>query len=164
MEETASAVQSEFTLTAILAAVLVAKYVDDNTDADVIDINMGCPVPKVIKTGAGSALMKDPILAGKIMQTVRQEAEKYGKAATVKTRIGFNDNMRNGPEFARALCDSGAQAICVHGRTASQMYRGNADMMSYNMLKKKKNKKDLKRLNTSQRKPRTTAKKPTRIK
>lgn len=99
-------------------------------DVDIIDINMGCPVPKVIKTGAGSALMKDPILAGKIMQTVRQEAEKYGKAATVKTRIGFNDNMRNGPEFAKALCDSGAQAICVHGRTASQMYRGNADIDS----------------------------------
>lgn len=98
------------------------------SSVDIIDVNMGCPVSKVIKTGAGSALMKDPVLAGKIMETVRKSAEKYGKAATVKTRIGFNDQSRNGPEFAKVLAQSGAQAICIHGRTASQMYRGEADI------------------------------------
>ena len=97
-------------------------------NVDIIDVNMGCPVPKVVKTGAGSALMKDPVLAGKIMETVRKEAEKHGKAATVKTRIGFNDSSRNGPEVAKVLAESGAQAICIHGRTASQMYRGSADI------------------------------------
>lgn len=95
---------------------------------DIIDVNMGCPVPKVVKTGAGSALMKDPVLASRIMETVRATAERYGKAATVKTRIGFNDALRNGPEFAKVLAHSGAQSICVHGRTASQMYRGVADI------------------------------------
>ena len=94
---------------------------------DIFDINMGCPVQKVVKTGAGSGLMRTPELASKIVKQSRATAESLGKVLTVKTRIGFNDNTKNGPEFAKMLADSGAQAICVHGRTATQMYAGKAD-------------------------------------
>jgi len=94
---------------------------------DIFDINMGCPVQKVVKTGAGSALMKTPGLAGKIVEQSRKTAEKLGKLLTVKTRTGFSENNKNGPEFVKVLAQSGAQAICVHGRTAVQMYSGSAD-------------------------------------
>lgn len=94
---------------------------------DIIDINMGCPVSKVVKTGAGSALIKDPVRAGNIVTKAAAAAASHGKALTVKTRIGFADDDRSGPEFARVLASSGAQAITVHGRTASQMYHGQAD-------------------------------------
>ena len=94
---------------------------------DIFDINMGCPVQKVVKTGAGSGLLKTPELAGRIVRESRKTAEELGKVLTVKTRIGFTDNSKNGPEFAKVLADNGAQAICIHGRTAAQMYAGEAD-------------------------------------
>ena len=94
---------------------------------DIFDINMGCPVQKVVKTGAGSGLLKTPELAGKIVRESRKTAEELGKVLTVKTRIGFAENSKNGPEFAKILADNGAQSICVHGRTAAQMYAGEAD-------------------------------------
>lgn len=102
---------------------------------DVFDINMGCPVQKVVKTGAGSGLMRTPSLASKIVSESRRVAESYGKLLTVKTRIGFNDNEKNGPEFAKMLSDSGAQAICVHGRTAAQMYAGQADWEQIRLMR-----------------------------
>lgn len=102
---------------------------------DIFDINMGCPVPKVVKTGAGSALMKDPVLAGKIVKKARETAESLGKVLTVKTRTGFTEQTLNGPEFARVLIDSGAQAICVHGRTAKQMYTGKADWEQIRLMR-----------------------------
>lgn len=94
---------------------------------DIFDINMGCPVAKVVKTGAGSGLIRTPELAGKIVEESRKTAEALDKILTVKTRIGFDDNDNNGPLFAKMLASCGAQAICVHGRTAKQMYAGKAD-------------------------------------
>ncbi|MBR1797855.1 MAG: tRNA-dihydrouridine synthase [Clostridiales bacterium] len=94
---------------------------------DIFDINMGCPVQKVVKTGAGSGLIRTPKLACNIVTKARETAEALGKVLTVKTRIGYDESDKSGPEFARMLAGSGAQAICVHGRTAKQMYAGKAD-------------------------------------
>ncbi len=90
---------------------------------DVIDINMGCPVPKVVKNGEGSALMKTPDLASKIVETCVKHSS--GRPVTVKHRIGYNDVTA--VEFAKKMQDAGASAITVHGRTANQMYRGEAN-------------------------------------
>ncbi len=102
---------------------------------DIFDINMGCPVQKVVKTGAGSGLLRTPELAGKIVKESRKTSESLGKVLTVKTRIGFSDNSKNGPEFAKILADNGAQAICVHGRTALQMYAGQADWEQIRLMR-----------------------------
>ena len=104
---------------------------------DIFDINMGCPVQKVVKTGAGSGLMRTPELAAKIVSECRRTAESLGKVLTVKTRIGFSENMKNGPEFASMLAGSGAQAICVHGRTAVQMYAGQADWEQIRLMRQR---------------------------
>ena len=102
-------------------------------DVDIIDINMGCPVAKVVKTGAGSALMNAPDTAFRIVESTVREAEAYGKTVTVKTRIGFSEFGPASVEFARGLAASGASMVCVHGRTAKQMYGGEAD---WNAIKK----------------------------
>jgi len=94
---------------------------------DIFDINMGCPVPKVVKTGAGSGLMRTPQKAFNIVTNARKTADSLGKCLTVKTRIGFSDKEINGAEFAKGLAQAGAEAICIHGRTASAMYSGKAD-------------------------------------
>lgn len=111
----------------------IGKVCEDERlhDVDIIDINMGCPVPKVVKTGAGSALMRTPQIAGNIVRTARKICESYGKTLTVKTRVGFTDDDKtNGSatDFAKVLADNGAQLIAVHGRTAVQMYHGEADI------------------------------------
>lgn len=95
---------------------------------DIIDINMGCPVPKVIKTGAGSALLNDPALAGKIVSATVKAASEYGKPVTVKTRIGWDDRHMNGRDLVLEVCEKGAAAVCVHGRTRAAMYGGEANM------------------------------------
>lgn len=89
-----------------------------------LDINMGCPVPKVVNNGEGSALMKDPKLAAKI---VRQTVKAIKKPVTVKIRKGFDDDNVNAVEVAKYLEDAGASAIAVHGRTRAQYYSGEAD-------------------------------------
>jgi tRNA-dihydrouridine synthase B len=89
-----------------------------------IDINMGCPVPKVVKNGEGSALMKNPALAGKIVAAMTR---KLKKPVTVKIRAGFDETHKNAAELARILEASGAAAITVHGRTREQYYSGRAD-------------------------------------
>ena len=94
---------------------------------DIFDINMGCPVTKVVKTGAGSGLIRTPDIARRITEECRKTCDELGKVLTVKTRIGFDDRDKGGPEFAKMLAESGAEAICVHGRTAKQMYAGTAD-------------------------------------
>ncbi|MBO4927647.1 MAG: tRNA dihydrouridine synthase DusB [Clostridiales bacterium] len=94
---------------------------------DVIDINMGCPVSKVVKTGAGSALMKDPLLASKIIETSVKAAEPYGKPVTVKFRSGWDEAHITAPSFAKMCVDSGASALALHARTQTQLYRGTAD-------------------------------------
>ena len=90
-----------------------------------IDVNMACPVPKVTKNGAGSALLDDPALAARILRACRAEAP--GVPVTCKIRIGRTPDMVVGAQFARAMEQAGASAVAVHGRVASQMYRGVAD-------------------------------------
>ncbi len=90
----------------------------------IIDINMGCPVPKVVKGGDGSALMTDPILARKIIEAVVGSTEK---PVTVKIRLGWDRNSVNALEIARIAEGSGVSAISVHGRTREQFYNGSAD-------------------------------------
>lgn len=86
---------------------------------DIIDINMGCPAPKIIKGGAGSALMKTPELAGKIVKAVSSAVEI---PVTVKIRSGWDSNSINAVEMAKIAEDNGAAAITVHGRTKDQLY------------------------------------------
>lgn len=92
---------------------------------DMIDINMGCPVPKVVATGAGSALMKTPDLAAKIVEAVRREARDV--PVTVKFRKGWDDGLVNAVPFARLMEEAGAAALTIHGRTRQQMYKPYAD-------------------------------------
>lgn len=89
-----------------------------------IDFNMGCPVPKIVNNGEGSALMKDEKLAGKIVETM---AKKLHLPVTVKIRAGFDKEHKNAPAFARVLEASGASGITVHGRTREEYYGGKAD-------------------------------------
>ena len=92
--------------------------------ADILDINMGCPVGKIVKSGDGSALMKDPELAGRIIEAVCAAVDK---PVTVKFRKGWDGGSVNAVEFARVCEQAGASAIAVHGRTRVQMYAGKAD-------------------------------------
>ena len=89
-----------------------------------IDINMGCPVPKIVNNGDGSALMKNPELAGKVIKAV---VDAVDIPVTVKIRKGFNDELINAPEMAQVAQENGAAAIAVHGRTREQYYSGKAD-------------------------------------
>lgn len=91
---------------------------------DILDINMGCPVPKVVNNGEGSALMKDPLLAGRIIEAM---AKATTRPVTVKIRKGFDENHVNAPELAHVAQESGAAAVAVHGRTREQYYAGKAD-------------------------------------
>jgi nifR3 family TIM-barrel protein len=91
---------------------------------DILDINMGCPVPKIVKNGEGSALMRNPRLAADIVRAAVKESDR---PVTVKIRRGFSENEVNAVEVARALEDAGAAAIAVHGRTREQYYSGKAD-------------------------------------
>lgn len=100
-----------------------AEMLEGRTNA-ALDINMGCPVPKVVKNGDGSALMKDPVLAEKV---VRAAVDHTSKPVTAKIRAGFTDDAINAPEVARALEAGGASAVAVHGRTRQQFYSGKAD-------------------------------------
>lgn len=92
--------------------------------ADIIDINMGCPVGKVVKSGDGSALMRTPELAEEIIRSVVKSA---GCPVTVKFRKGWDNGSVNAVDFARMCEGSGAAAVAVHGRTRAQMYAGRAD-------------------------------------
>ena len=94
-------------------------------DFEIIDLNMGCPVPKVAGNGEGSALMKDPELAGKILKAMVDNSPK--KPVTVKIRKGWDANSVNAVEIAKIAEDAGVAAIAVHARTRSQYYSGEAD-------------------------------------
>lgn len=91
---------------------------------DILDVNMGCPVPKVVNNGEGSALMRDPKLAQEILRRVVQASDK---PVTVKIRKGFDDEHVNAVEIAKRAEEAGAAAIAVHGRTRQQFYAGKAD-------------------------------------
>lgn len=91
---------------------------------DILDINMGCPVPKVVNNGEGSALMKNPRLVHEIVSKVSKTIEK---PLTIKIRKGFTEDCVNAVEIAKIAEDAGAAAVAVHGRTREQYYAGNAD-------------------------------------
>ena len=101
----------------------MAKRIEERPFA-VMDLNMGCPVPKVVNNGEGSALMKNPLLAGKIIE---KTAKAIQKPLTVKIRKGFDDAHVNAVEMAKIAQESGAAAVAVHGRTREQYYSGTAD-------------------------------------
>lgn len=96
----------------------------EHRNFDLLDINMGCPVPKVVNNGEGSALMKDPKLIGRI---VRKVSDAIHKPVTVKIRKGFDEENINAVEVARIAEENGAAAIAVHARTRAQFYSGKAD-------------------------------------
>lgn len=102
------------------AAVLALEY----SGCDFIDLNMGCPMPKIVNNGDGCALMKDVPLAGRIVRAVR---DAVSVPVTVKTRLGWDRGCINAPDLARAAAENGADAIAVHGRTKSMLYSGRAD-------------------------------------
>ena len=101
-----------------------AEKIARDRDFDFIDINMGCPVPKIVGNGEGSALMKNPALAADI---VRAMTSRIDIPVTVKIRAGFDSDNINAPEMAKALEEAGAAAIAVHARTREQFYSGTAD-------------------------------------
>ena len=105
--------------------VAAAKYIYENMKPDIIDINMGCPVPKVaVRAQAGSALLKNP---EKIYDIVKAVVESVPIPVTVKIRSGWDNNSINAVEVAKTIEKAGASAICVHPRTRSQGYSGKAD-------------------------------------
>lgn len=113
--------------------VSAAKFIDDYSDADIIDINMGCPVNKVAKkSGAGASLLQEP---EKVYEIVKAVVEAVKKPVTVKIRIGWDFDHINCVENAKLIEKAGASAICVHGRTRSQFYSGNADLKYIKMVK-----------------------------
>lgn len=115
-----------------IMAKMVEEHFNKREDICIIDINMGCPAPKIVKNGDGSALMKNPELAAEIVRKVKSVSNK---PVTVKFRKGFDEDNINAVEFALALEKAGADAIAIHGRTRKQMYEGKAD---WNIIKEVK--------------------------
>ncbi|MED4911976.1 tRNA dihydrouridine synthase DusB [Brevibacillus centrosporus] len=101
-----------------------AKHVDKHTNADIIDINMGCPVPKITSCDAGARLLLDP---NKIYEVVSAVVDAVEKPVTVKMRLGWDEEHLYVIENAKAVERAGGKAIAVHGRTRVQMYKGHAD-------------------------------------
>ncbi|MEG0712383.1 MAG: tRNA-dihydrouridine synthase family protein, partial [Niameybacter sp.] len=101
----------------------MAKIVCES-DVDFIDINMGCPAPKITKNGEGSALLKNPELVGEIVYAV---AHAIDKPLTIKIRKGFDDDSINAIEVAKIIEQAGASLLTIHGRTREQFYSGEAD-------------------------------------
>src|SRR4051812_28590343 len=101
-----------------------AAQVVEGMGADIVDVNMGCPVPKIAKHNAGCSLMREPAHAASVIAAM---AKAVNIPVTVKMRAGWNDGERNAPILARMVEDAGARAVTVHGRTAAQSYSGTAD-------------------------------------
>lgn len=101
-----------------------AARLNEDRGAAIIDINMGCPVKKVVNGDAGSALMRDEVLAGRILSAV---VEAVSIPVTLKMRTGWNDANRNAPQLAHIAEDAGIRCVTVHGRTRCQFYKGRAD-------------------------------------
>jgi nifR3 family TIM-barrel protein len=112
--------------------VKAAIYLDTQTDCDIIDINMGCPVPKIVKGSGGASLLKDPDRAFAIAKAI---VESVKKPVTAKIRIGWDKQNINAVEMAIGLEKAGISAISVHGRTRSAMYSGDVD---YEMIRQVK--------------------------
>jgi len=101
-----------------------AAQIVEGMGADIVDVNMGCPVPKIAKHNAGCSLMKEPQHAATVIGAM---AKAVKIPVTVKMRAGWNDRSRNAPELAKMVEDAGAAAVTIHGRTAEQSYTGFAD-------------------------------------
>ena len=101
-----------------------AAYIEEIGTADILDFNMGCPAPKVVKNGEGSALMRDPKRAEEILTAIRRATKL---PFTVKMRLGWDDSSRNAAEIAKMAEAVGVDAVAVHGRTREQFYSGNVD-------------------------------------
>jgi len=101
-----------------------AAQIVESMGADIVDVNMGCPVPKIAKHNAGCSLMREPEHAATV---IRAMSKAVRIPVTVKMRAGWNDEDRNAPQLAKMVQDAGAAAIAVHGRTAAQSYSGSAD-------------------------------------
>lgn len=112
--------------------VLAAKYVEEHSSADMIDINMGCPVNKVIKSGAGSALLKDP---DKVYEIVKAVKEAVKLPVSIKIRAGWDHNSINCVDVVKAATKAGVDAIAIHGRTRSMMYRGESNLEFIKMVR-----------------------------
>jgi tRNA-dihydrouridine synthase B len=106
------------------AKMAAAAQVVESMGADIVDVNMGCPVPKIAKHNAGCSLMREP---GHAASVINAMAKAVRIPVTVKMRAGWNDKLRNAPELARMVQDAGAAAVTIHGRTAEQSYSGYAD-------------------------------------
>ena len=109
-----------------------AKIIDKESNCDIIDINFGCPVNKIVKNGAGSKLMQTP---DKIYDIVSNVVKAVKKPVTVKIRAGWDKNSINAVEVAKICEEAGAKAIAIHGRTRNQLYSGTAD---WNIIKQVK--------------------------
>ena len=107
-----------------IMAEVVEKYFNNRNDICIIDVNMGCPAPKITKNGEGSALMKEPELAAEIIRSLKKVSNK---PVTAKFRMGYDETCINAVEFAKRLEDAGVDSVTVHGRTKKQMYEGNAN-------------------------------------
>lgn len=106
------------------AKMAAAAQVVEAMGADIVDVNMGCPVPKIAKHSAGCSLMREPRHAASVIEAMTRAVNI---PVTVKMRAGWNDRSRNAPELARMVQDAGAAAVTIHGRTAEQSYTGLAD-------------------------------------
>ena len=107
-----------------IMAKVVEEHLNKIDEICIIDINMGCPAPKIVKNGDGSALMLKPFLAAEIVRKIKAVSTK---PVTVKFRKGFDDEHINAVQFAKLMEEAGADAIAIHGRTKKQMYEGVAD-------------------------------------
>ena len=101
-----------------------AAQIVEGMGADIVDVNMGCPVPKIAKHNAGCSLMREPEHAASVIAAMTKAVKI---PVTVKMRAGWNDEERNAPRLARLVEDAGAAAVTIHGRTAAQSYSGSAD-------------------------------------
>lgn len=107
-----------------IMAYVVSNYLNKREDIDIIDINMGCPAPKIVKNGDGSALMKNPKLARQVLKAVVKASKK---PVTLKIRMGWDNKSINGIDIAKIGEEEGISAITVHGRTRDMFYSGEAD-------------------------------------
>lgn len=112
--------------------VKAAKLIDEKSNCDIIDINMGCPVKKVLKSGSGSYLLRDVEYLEKMVKSI---VENVSKPVTVKIRIGWDHQFINHIEIAKAIERAGASAICVHGRTKSDFYGGKVNLQAIKEVK-----------------------------
>src|SRR5688500_58912 len=106
------------------AKMAAAAQIVEGMGADIVDVNMGCPVQKISKHNAGCSLMREPVHAASVIAAMTKAVKI---PVTVKMRAGWNDASRNAPELAKRVQDAGAAAVTIHGRTAEQSYKGFAD-------------------------------------